>query len=88
MIIKLGITKQSLNRVLKILLNEKMVIQKINKKDKRMKNLFLSDESKKIINNLVSPTIKDISNAFQKSGSDSVNGFNQTFSNLMNRKKW
>ena len=87
LIIKLGITKQSLNRVLKILLNEKMVIQKINKKDKRMKNLFLSDESKKIINNLVSPTIKDISNAFQKSCSDSVNGFNQTFSNLMNRKK-
>jgi DNA-binding MarR family transcriptional regulator len=87
LIIKLGITKQSLNRVLKILLYEKMVIQEVNKKDKRMKNLFLSEESKKIINNLVSPTIKDISNAFQKSGSDSVNGFNQTFSNLMNRKK-
>ena len=87
LIIKLGITKQSLNRVLKILLNEKMVIQKINKKDKRMKNLFLSEESKKIINSLVSPTIKEISHAFQKSGSDSVNGFNQTFSNLININK-
>ena len=64
-----------------------MVIQEVNKKDKRMKNLFLSEESKKIINNLVSPTIKDISNSFQKSVSDSVNGFNQTFSNLINRKK-
>ena len=64
-----------------------MVIQEINKKDKRMKNLFLSEESKKIINNLVSPTIKEISNAFQKSGSDSVNGFNQTFSNLININK-
>ena len=52
-----------------------------------MKNLFLSDESKEIINNLVSPTIKEISNAFQKSGSDSVNGFNQTFSNLININK-
>jgi hypothetical protein len=50
-----------------------------------MKNLFLSDESKKIINNLISPTIKEISNAFQKSGSDSVNGFNQTFLNLINK---
>ena len=87
LIIKLGITKQSLNRVLKILLDEKMVIQEINKKDKRMKNLFLSEESKKIINNLVSPTIKEIGNAFQKSGSDSVNGFNQTFSNLININK-
>ena len=87
LIVKLGITKQSLNRVLKILLDEKMVIQEINKKDKRMKNLFLSEESKKIINSLVSPTIKEISHAFQKSGSDSVNGFNQTFSNLININK-
>ena len=87
LIIKLGITKQSLNRVLKILLDEKMVIQEVNKKDKRMKNLFLSEDSKKIINNLVSPTIKEISNAFQKSCSDSVNGFNQTFSNLININK-
>ena len=62
-----------------------MIIQQVNKKDKRMKNLFLSDESKKIINNLISPTIKEISNAFQKSGSDSVNGFNQTFLNLINK---
>ena len=87
LMINLDITKQSLNRVLKILLDEKMVIQEINKKDKRMKNLFLSEESKKIINNLVSPTIREISNAFQKSGSDSVNGFNQTFSNLININK-
>ena len=43
LIIKLGITKQSLNRVLKILLYEKMVIQELNKKDKRIKFLFLSD---------------------------------------------
>ena len=68
LLIKLSITKQSLNRVLKILLEKKMVIQETNKKDKRMKNLYLSDESKKIINNLIGPTIKEISNAFQKSG--------------------
>jgi DNA-binding MarR family transcriptional regulator len=87
LIIKLGITKQSLNRVLKILINEKMIIQQVNKKDKRMKNLFLSDESKKIINNLISPTIKEISNAFQKSGSEAVNGFNQIFLNLTEKNK-
>ena len=82
LLIKLSITKQSLNRVLKILLEKKMVIQETNKKDKRMKNLYLSDESKKIINNLIGPTIKEISNAFQKSGSEAVNGFNQIFLNL------
>jgi len=87
LLIKLSITKQSLNRVLKILLEKKMVIQETNKKDKRMKNLYLSDESKKIINNLIGPTIKEISNAFQKSGSEAVNGFNQIFLNLAENNK-
>ena len=87
LLIKLSITKQSLNRVLKILLEKKMVIQEINKKDKRMKNLYLSDESKKIINNLIEPTIKEISNVFQKSGSEAVNGFNQIFVNLAEKNK-
>ena len=87
LLIKLSITKQSLNRVLKILLEKKMVIQEINKKDKRMKNLYLSDDSKKIINNLIGPTIKEISNAFQKSGSEAVNGFNQIFLNLAEKNK-
>ena len=87
LLIKLSITKQSLNRVLKILLEKKMVIQEINKKDKRMKNLYLSDDSKKIINNLIGPTIKEISNAFQKSGSEAVNGFNQIFLNLTEKNK-
>ena len=64
-----------------------MVIQETNKKDKRMKNLYLSDESKKIINNLIGPTIKEISNAFQKSGSEAVNGFNQIFLNLAEKNK-
>ena len=87
LLIKLSITKQSLNRVLKILLEKKMVIQETNKKDKRMKNLYLSDESKKIINNLIEPTIKEISNVFQKSGSEAVNGFNQIFANLAEKNK-
>ena len=87
LLIKLSITKQSLNRVLKILLEKKMVIQETNKKDKRMKNLYLSDDSKKIINNLIGPTIKEISNAFQKSGSEAVNGFNQIFLNLAEQNK-
>ena len=87
LLIKLSITKQSLNRVLKILLEKKMVFQEVNKKDKRMKNLYLSDESKKIINNLIEPTIKEISNVFQKSGSEEVNGFNQIFVNLAEKNK-
>ena len=60
-----------------------MVIQEINLKDRRVKNLYLSEETNKNINILIDPIIKEISKAFQKSGSDAVNGFNQTFFNLI-----
>ena len=86
LISKLHITKQSLNRVLKVLLEKKMVIQKLNLKDKRIKNLYLSEEAIKQTNNLISPTIKNISYAFQQAGSDSVSGFNRIFSNLIKSK--
>ena len=53
LIIKLGITKQSLNRVLKILLYEKMVIQEVNKKDKRIRYFrFKNDYQNDIYQNI------------------------------------
>ena len=82
---KLCITKQSLNRVLKILIDKDIVIQKINKQDKRMKNLYLSSDSIKLIDKIISPVIKEISAAFQISGSNAVLGFNQTFNHLINK---
>ena len=86
LIAKLHITKQSLNRELKVLLEKKMVIQKLNLKDKRIKNLYLSEEAIRQTNNLISPTVRAISSAFQQTGSDSVNGFNRIFYNLIKGK--
>jgi DNA-binding MarR family transcriptional regulator len=86
LVAKLHITKQSLNRVLKVLLEKKMVIQKLNLKDKRIKNLYLSEEAIRQTNNLISPTVRAISSAFQQTGSDSVNGFNRIFSDLIKGK--
>ena len=86
LIAKLHITKQSLNRVLKVLLEKKMVIQKLNLKDKRIKNLYLSEEAIRQTNNLISTTVRAISSAFQQTGSDSVNGFNRIFYNLIKGK--
>ena len=51
----LDIRKQSLNRVLRSLLKEKFIIQKINSDDGRKKNLYLTDTAKDKLNNVIKP---------------------------------
>ena len=84
---KLDISKQSLNRVLKKLIHNNFIIQKINSKDARKKNLYLPNQTKRILDNILEPILKDISEAFQKSGSNSVQGFNQIINNIIKRKE-
>jgi DNA-binding MarR family transcriptional regulator len=84
---ELKISKQSLNRVLKKLINNNFIIQKINSEDARKKNLYLSNQTNKILDHILEPIIKDISEAFQKSGSNSVQGFNQIINNIVKRKE-
>jgi len=84
---ELDISKQSLNRVLKKLILKNFIIQKMNSEDGRKKNLYLSNQTNKMLDNILEPILNDISNAFQKSGSNSVQGFNQIISNILKRKK-
>ena len=84
---ELDISKQSLNRVLKKLILKNFIIQKINLEDGRKKNLYLSNQTNRMLDNILEPILKDISDAFQKSGSNSVQGFNQIISNIVKRKK-
>ena len=82
---ELDVSKQSLNRVLKKLIKDKYIIQKINSKDGRKKNLFLSNQTNKMLDNILEPLVNEISEVFQKSGSNSVQGFNQIIYNILNR---
>ncbi|MDC0032487.1 MarR family winged helix-turn-helix transcriptional regulator [Pelagibacteraceae bacterium] len=84
---ELDISKQSLNRVLKKLILNNFIIQKINSEDARKKNLYLSNQTNKMLDNILEPILKDISEAFQKSGSNSVQGFNQIINNIVKRKE-
>ena len=84
---KLGISKQSLNRVLKKLIQNNFIVQKINSEDARKKNLYLSNQTNRMLDSILEPILKDISEAFQKSGSNSVYGFNQIINNIMKRKE-
>ena len=51
---KLKITKQSLNRVLKDLIKLDIIFFKKDKKDSRMKHIFLNDKGEKIFNEIFS----------------------------------
>ena len=78
----LDIRKQSLNRVLRILLKEKFIIQKINSDDGRKKNLYLTDVAKEKLNDVIKPLIDKLSKSYVKSGANAVQGFNMVINSL------
>ena len=80
---KLDIRKQSLNRVLRVLIKENLIIQKINNDDARKKNLFMTDNANKALNEAIKPIINSLSKAYVKSGSGSVQGFNQVINSFI-----
>ena len=81
----LDIRKQSLNRVLRSLLKEKFIIQKINSDDGRKKNLYLTDTAKDKLNNVIKPLIDSLSKSYVKSGANAVQGFNMVVNSLIEK---
>ena len=81
----LDIRKQSLNRVLRSLLKEKFIIQKINSDDGRKKNLYLTDTAKDKLNNVIKPLIDRLSKSYVKSGANAVQGFNMLVNSLIEK---
>lgn len=81
----LDIRKQSLNRVLRSLLKEKFIIQKINSDDGRKKNLYLTDTAKDKLNNVIKPLIDRLSKSYIKSGANAVQGFNMVVNSLIEK---
>ncbi len=81
----LDIRKQSLNRVLRNLLKEKFIIQKINADDGRKKNLYLTDTAKDKLNNVIKPLIDRLSKSYVKSGANAVQGFNMVVNSLIEK---
>ena len=83
LMINLDITKQSLNRVLKVLIEKNFILQKTNTEDARKKNLYLTDSANSMLNKVLKPSMEKLSSAFLKSGINSVQGLNQILSNLI-----
>ena len=83
---KLKITKQSLNRVLKDLIKLKAINFKKNEKDTRIKHIFLSEEGKKLFDEIFSTQKKRIYNAFIASDSKEVISFDNVLKKIINEK--
>ena len=83
---KLKVTKQSLNRVLRDLINSKMIKQIKDENDTRKKNLFLNKEGKIFFESVYDAQKKRIFNALKNSSADSVIKFKEVLKKIINGK--
>ena len=79
----LGVTKQSLNRVLRQLIEDGLVESKIGEKDRRERHLFLTNPGKDLESELSSAQRKRLRNAYKEAGPDAVQGFRKVLENIM-----
>ena len=83
---KLKITKQSLNRVLKDLIKIEVVDFKKDKKDTRLKHVYLNEKGNKLFNEIFSIQKKRIYKALLNSSSKEVINFNNVLNRIINEK--
>jgi DNA-binding MarR family transcriptional regulator len=79
----LGVTKQSLNRVLRTLISDGLVESRIGKQDKRERHLFLTDPGQALERELSNAQRDRMRSAFRQAGPDAVSGFRQVLEAMM-----
>tara|TARA_Y100000741_G_scaffold352944_1_gene325576 strand:+ start:449 stop:892 length:444 start_codon:yes stop_codon:yes gene_type:complete len=83
---KLKITKQSLNRVFKDLIKIDIIDFKKDKKDTRLKHVYLNDKGIKLFEEIFNIQKKRIYKALLKSNSKEVINFNKVLNKIINEK--
>ncbi len=83
---KLKVTKQSLNRVLRDLINSKMIKQIKDEQDTRKKKLYLDKEGKIFFDSVYTAQKKRIFNALKNSNAESVIKFKQVLKRIIDGK--
>ena len=81
---KLKITKQSLNRVLRDLINNKTVFLRKGEVDSRQRKIFLNQKGEKLFEEIFIEQKRRIYNAFKNSDSDSVIKFKKVLNKIIN----
>ena len=79
----LGVTKQSLNRVLRTLVEDGLVEARVGKRDKRERHLFLTDAGKELEQALSEAQRNRMRVAFRNAGPEAVQGFRAVLEEMM-----
>ena len=79
----LGVTKQSLNRVLRQLIEDGLVENRVGTEDRRERHLFLTDEGRRLEASLAAPQQARLRAAFLAAGPQAFTGFSQVLENIM-----
>ena len=79
----LGVTKQSLNRVLRTLIEEGLVESQVGKADKRERHLYLTDKGRALEGILSDSQRARMRAAFRDAGPEAVAGFRKVLEAMM-----
>ena len=82
----LGVTKQSLNRVLRTLISDGLVDNKVGQEDKRERNLYLTEMGKELEYELSNAQRERMRMAFRNVGPEAVAGFRQVLEAMMDEE--
>ena len=82
----LGVTKQSLNRVLRALIEDGLVESQVGTKDKRERHLFLTETGEALERELSEAQRARMRTAYKQVGPDAVAGFRQVLEQMMDPK--
>ncbi|EAQ03896.1 transcriptional regulator PetP [Pseudooceanicola batsensis HTCC2597] len=79
----LGVTKQSLNRVLRTLIEDGLVESRVGTADKRERHLYLTEEGAALEKSLSEAQRAQMRAAYRKAGPEAVAGFRQVLESMM-----
>ena len=78
-----GVTKQSLNRVLRTLVEDGLVEARVGRRDKRERNLFLTEKGSALERDLSEAQRARMRAAYRAAGPAAVTGFRQVLEAMM-----
>jgi len=81
----LGVTKQSLNRVLRTLIEDGLVESRVGRRDRRERQLFLTEQGNALERRLSESQRARMRAAYRNAGPQAVAGFRQVLEAMMDR---
>ena len=82
----LGVTKHSLNRVLRTLIEDGLVESRVGPTDRRERNLYLTEAGEALENRLSDAQRARMRDAFREAGPEAVAGFRRVLEAMMDRE--